>query len=254
MSPTIIGGLTLACVYGGALVGVFAGPFLPKPHLNAESRDAIKISIAMVGTVTALVLGLLIASAKTSFVLKQTELKEAATKIILLDQTLREYHAPDDGLRVFLRRSLLSRFHQLWSDAGMEKLVPSALSERNSLEEFQERLLALAPGTDAQRWLKEKALDIASDMQAMRWRAVEQSGTEVQWPFLVVLLFWLVMIFVSFGIFAPRNASVLAALFVSSLSVAGALYLFLDLDQPYSGPIRISGGPLLMALEEIKKP
>jgi hypothetical protein len=242
------------CVYSGALIGVFAGPFLPRQHLSAESRDAIKISIAMVGTVTALVLGLLIASAKTSFDLKQNELKEAATKIILLDQTLRDYHAPDDELRLFLRRSLLDRFHQLWPDAGMEKLVPSALTEGSSLEELQERLLALSPGNDAQRWLKERALDIASDMQATRWRAVEQSGTEVQWPFLAILLFWLVMIFVSFGIFAPRNASVLAALLVSSLSVAGAVYLFLNLDQPYSGPIRISGAPLMMALEEIQKP
>ena len=92
---------------------------------------------------------------------------------------------------------------------------------------------------------------IAQGIALERWTVVEQLGSSLQWPFLVVVVFWLAIIFASFGLFAPRNASVTAALFVAALSVAGSIFLILEMDRPYSGLVKISSAPLRTALAEL---
>jgi hypothetical protein len=110
---------------------------------------------------------------------------------------------------------------------------------------------ALAPQNDAQRWLKSTALEISRNIAEARWLVVEQSGSSIQWPFLAVLVFWLAAIFASFGLFAPYNGSVITVLFISALSVAGSIYLIVEMDQPYGGLIRISSAPLHAALDQL---
>jgi hypothetical protein len=92
--------------------------------------------------------------------------------------------------------------------------------------------LDLAPQNDAQRWLKSTALQISSTIAEARWLVAEQAGSSIQWPFLAILVFWLAIIFTSFGLFAPWNGSVITALFVCALSVAGSIYLIVEMDQP----------------------
>src|SRR6185503_9042148 len=115
-------------------------------------------------------------------------------------------------------------------------------------------LLALEPQSDAQRWLKSRSLDIAGAMAAARWKALQEIGSSLQWPFMVILVFWLTVIFTSFGLFAPPNGLVTAALFVAALSVAGAIYIILEMDQPYGGLIKITSAPLRSALDQLGKP
>src|SRR4029078_6058053 len=99
------------------------------------------------------------------------------------------------------------------------------------MEAVQRKLLDLSPQTDAQRWLQSTALQI-SGSAAERWAVLQQIGSSIQWPFMAVLIFWLAIIFASFGLFAPRNASMTAALLVAALSVAGSVYL----SNPRNGP------------------
>jgi hypothetical protein len=254
MSPIIVGVVTFACAYGAALVGMVISGLLPKDHVSSESRAAVNVSIAMVGTLAAIVIGLLVSSANSSFNEKETELKNGAAKVILLDSTIREYHPPDNSIRDFLRQTVIDRIHQLWPEVATGNFAPSAVNAGNAPEDMRERILALSPENDAQRWLKSQALDITSQIEALRWQAFERTGGAIQWPFVVILVFWLVVIYLSFGLFAPRNASVMAALFLSALSFAGAIYLLLALDQPYSAPIKLSSAPLLLVLDQIQKP
>jgi exosortase/archaeosortase len=86
-----IGGIVFACVFGGAVLGMFLGRILPKHHLSAESKDAIKVAMATIATLAALVVGLLIASAKSSFDGTDDKLRGAAAHVILLDRTLAEF-------------------------------------------------------------------------------------------------------------------------------------------------------------------
>ena len=115
-------------------------------------------------------------------------------------------------------------------------------------------MLELQPQTDAQRWLKDTALTIGQTMAQARWAGVQTLGRSIKWPFIVILVFWLAVIFASFGLFAPANAIVTMTLLLASLSVAGSIYLILEMDQPYDGLIKISSAPLLETLRQLGRP
>ena len=97
-------------------------------------------------------------------------------------------------------------------------------------------------------------MQTTSTIAARRWLIAQQIASNLRWPFLVVLIFWLAVIFASFGLFAPRNTIVVAALFVAALSVAGSIFLILEMDQPYGGFIKIRSDPLRSALEQLGRP
>ncbi|HEY2758535.1 MAG TPA: hypothetical protein VGJ01_22710 [Pseudolabrys sp.] len=111
--------------------------------------------------------------------------------------------------------------------------------------------MELSPQNDSQRWIKSQALTLGGEIALMRSLVAEQTGSSIQWPFLTILVFWLTVIFVSFGLFAPRNASVLAVLFVCALSVAASIYLIVEMDQPYAGLIKLSSVPLASVLDQL---
>jgi hypothetical protein len=146
-----------------------------------------------------------------------------------------------------------ARISQIWPEENTN-VTPGAIGRGSGIEGIQRKLLDLSPQTDAQRWLQSTALQISGAIAAARWSILQQIGSDIQWPFMAILVFWLAIIFASFGLFAPRNASVNAALFVAALSVAGSIYLILEMDQPYSGLIKISSAPLRAALEQLGRP
>jgi hypothetical protein len=254
MTSSVITLVGLACVFGAALLGVALRTVLPEQHLGPDSRDTIRIAIGMIATITALVLGLLIGSAKTSFDNKVSDLKEAGAKLILLDRTLREYGPDAKDIRDSLRQLITARLRQFGPEEGGEVVAVSAVGHGSGIEQLEPQLLALAPANDTQRWLKGKALDLNSAVEATRWQIFEQIGASVQWPLLVIMVSWLMAIFVSFGLFAPINASVVTALFISACSAAASIFLIRELDQPYSGVIKISSAPLRLALQAMGAP
>jgi len=251
MSALAIGGIVFACVFGNALFGMFLGSVLPKHHLSAESKDVIKVTMATIATLAALVVGLLIASAKSSFDVQNNELRGAAAHVVLLDRTLAEYGPETQETRELLRRTIALRFHQVWPQESSGRVEPEALNSGAGIEAIQRKLLDLSPQNDAQRWVKATALQLTIDIVEARWLVVEQTGSSIQWPFLVILVFWLAIILASFGLFAPANGSVITALFACSLSVAAAIYLIVELDQPYGGLIQISSAPIRSVLDQL---
>ena len=251
MGPIAIGLLTFATTMAGALLGWWIGRKLPPQHLSQDSRDVIKVSMAMVATVAGLVLGLLVASAKSSFDNKDAAVRQAAVQAIVLDRTLAEYGPETKEIRSFLRELLAVRMQQIWPIEGKAKIDVASVGRGPGVEVIQRQILALTPQNDGQRWLQSTALQITRDAAEGRWLAFQRAGSSVQWPLLSVVIFWLATLFASFGLFAPKNASVFVALAFAALSVAAAIYLMVELDQPYSGFIRLSGMPLQTALEQL---
>jgi hypothetical protein len=251
MSALAVGGMVFACVYGSALLGMFLGRVLPKHHLSADSKDVIKVAMATIATLAALVVGLLIASAKSSFDGQNNELRGAAAHVVLLDRALAQYGPETQEARKLLRRIVAFRFHQVWPQESAGRVEPDALSTGAGMEEIQSKILDLSPQNDAQRWLKTTALQLTVDIAEARWLVVEQTGSNIQWPFMAILVFWLALILGSFGLFAPANGSVIAALFACSLSVAGAIYLIVEMDRPYGGLIQISSTPVRNVLDQL---
>jgi hypothetical protein len=231
------------------LLGMFLRLVLPEHHLNDESRDAVKLGIGMIATLAALVLGLLIASAKGHFDTMNTGLTQTGSKIILLDRTMAHYGPETIEARDLLRLSVASAIDQLWPKERTQHKEYKDFNPKTGLKELQERLWQLSPKNETQRYLQSQALQISGSIAEMRWLLTEQQEqSSLPMPFFVMLVFWLVIIFFSFGMLSPPNSTVITVLLVCSLSAAGALYMILELDHPYGGFIEISSMPLKNAL------
>jgi hypothetical protein len=182
-------------------------------------------------------------------------LKLVATRTVQLDRALAEYGPETRELRHLLRQLVEARIHELWQGKGLtEEEVRQALGRGRGIETIQRRLLDLTPQNDAQHWFRTAALDITNDIAKTRWTAFLNLGRSIQTPFLVMLVFWLTAIFASFGVFAPRNGNVIATLVVGALSVAGAIFLIVEMDHPISGLVRVPMAPVEAAWEELDKP
>lgn len=256
MDSLTVGAIVCACAFGGALLGMLASALLPKHHLSTESKDVIKVAMAMMATLSALVVSLLISTAKTSFDEKDSELREQSARVIMLDRLLAQYGPETQGSREILRAMTEEKLRAIWGgEAEMEQrneIDSNVLrSQDSSIEGLQSRLHDLKPKDEKQRSLKEKTLHITFQIEEGRWRLLEQLDGRIQWPFLAMLVFWLTIVFISFGMFAPRNMSVIAALFICSLSVAGAIYMIVEMDEPYGGFIKISSKPVKAALDQL---
>jgi hypothetical protein len=178
---------------GGAWLGAMLSTLLPKHHLSDSSKAMVMVAMGFLATLSALVLGLLIASAKSSFDTKSEEIDQAAAKIILLDRNLRQYGSAADPARDLLRRLVSSKADLTWVRGDVT--APTAnLSAAVGIEEVQELLRALSPISDAQRSLQQRALSLAGDLAQTRWLLVEQAGSTIAMPFLFVLVLWLSVI------------------------------------------------------------
>jgi len=249
MSAVSISLIVLACVFGAALLGMLLQTVLPRHHLHADSKDVVKLGMGLVGTMAALVLGLLVASAKGSYDAQSTEVTDLAASVVVLDRTLAHYGPETKEIRGLLRNWVSASIDQLWSrEPGRAGRVGSPSGEG---EVMFDKLQQLSPRDDGQRTLQAQAASMMTTMGKTRWLMYEQNVTGVSLPLLVVLVSWLAMIFASFGLFAPRNATVLVSLFVSAMSVSGAILLILEMYSPYAGLIQISQAPLRAALAHL---
>jgi hypothetical protein len=245
MSSITISLIVFACIFGGALLGIFLHRSLPQHHLASDSKDIVKLGMGLVGTMAALVLGLLVASAKGSYDAQSAELTQMSANIATLDRALALYGPETKEIRTLLRGAIGRMTDQLWSSTS--PVPPSAAGGEILFEKIQ----GLSPKNDTQRSLQSQAVSIAVDIGKARWLMYEQAITSVSMPLLVVLVLWLTVIFISFGLFAPFNATVVSSLLVSALSVSGAIFLILEMYSPYSGLIQISSAPLRAALAHL---
>ncbi len=248
MNSVTLSLFSFACVFGGAVVGMFLRTILPEAHLSGDSRDTVKVGTAFISTLTALVLGLLIGSAKGTLDAMNTGLTQAGAKVILLDRVLARYGPETRPARDLLRRALAARFETIWPDRNTGLPVPMSLESAAGMESAQEKLGELSPRTDAQRTLLSQALQLSGETAELRWLLFEQRQGSLPGPLLAVLLFWLTIIFASLGLLAPRNAMVVVVLFVCALSASGAIFLILEMSRPLDGLIKASPLPLQSAL------
>src|SRR5512139_4229226 len=181
------------------MLGMIVRTFLPEHHLSDESTDAVKLGAGTIATMAALVLGLLIASAKGSFDTMSSEIRKVGSRVILLDRVLVHYGPETMEARDSLRRGVDSSIKRIWGD---NKTGPAVAKDREAwidIEVVQDRLLQLSPRTDAQRWLQARALQVSGEIAEARWLLIAQIGqSSIPMPFLVMLVAWLTIIFASF--------------------------------------------------------
>jgi hypothetical protein len=246
LNAWIVGLVALSCIYGGALLGLGLQRLLPRHHLSSESKDAVKLVTGLLATLSALVLGLLIASAKGSFDAVSDALKQSAAKVVVVDRLLAQYGPEAKRVREELKRDYAERIGKLFPEGQRDSvnLAPDA----SVVEGFQRSLRALVPATDDQRAILARVQQLAEEVNQTRWLAFEEATGSTPPVFLAVLVSWLVMMFVSFGMFTPPNPTAFGALFFGALAVATSIFLIEEMNHPLGGFISIPKAPMLNAL------
>ncbi len=208
---------------------------------------------ALIATLAALVLGLLVSSAKSSLDTMSSELTQSSAKLIVLDRVLASYGPETKEARDLLRGSVATAIELVWPEEKTRQARVDNVGVEAGIEKMQDKLRELSPRNNSQRLLQSQALQIAAELMQSRWLLIEQTQSPLPEVFLIILVFWLTMLFLCFGMLAPRNATVIAVLFVSALSVSGAIFLILEMNTPLSGMIKVSSAPLRKALDHLGK-
>ena len=230
-------------------MGICLRGILPKHHLAPESKGVVTAGMGLVATLAALVLGLLIASAKGAYDSQSTEVTELSAKVVFLDRVLAHYGPEAREVRELLRSSVERALDQIWSKDAT--ILFKTTAGTSGAEVIADKIQELSPKNDAQRAMQSQAMSIVMALGQTRWLLYEQRLSSVSMPVLVVLTFWITALFVSFGLFAPFNTTTIASLVVSALSVSGAIFLILEMYTPYAGLIQISSAPLRAALAQL---
>jgi hypothetical protein len=239
--------IVFICIFGGAVLGFVLHTILPEPHLSPESRQVVNLGMGVIGTMSALVLGLLVASAKGTFDAQNNELLDTSGKVMFLDQMLRDYGPESQQARNLLRDTVQDSINRIWPK---ERTGHVQLENQNSTKLFRE-IQQLAPKDEAQRTIKSQVISTAMSLLQTRSLAVAQQGVSTSMPLLVILIFWLTINFVSLGLYAPRNGTVIVTLFLCAVAVSGAIFLILELSDPLGGLFRLSNAPLRVALAHL---
>jgi hypothetical protein len=251
VNSLITGAIVLALLLGSALIAMSVRKLLPEHHLDAESKDVTRLSITLIASMTALVLSLLIASARSGYDARRTQVVQLSANVVLLDGALSLYGPETRDIRLLLRESIAATVERYWPAAGAQ---PKAIALPDApVETLYQRIAALSPRTDQQTALRNQMLTLALDTGRSLSLLFGNLGTAIPEPFLVVLVFWLCLIFASYGLFARRNTTVVVVLSLCALSAASAIFLILELDRPVGSLLQVPSDSLRAALAQLAR-
>jgi Protein of unknown function (DUF4239) len=251
MNMAVIVVILFVVLVGAALLGRRAHRYLPEAHLSADSRDTVKLAMGLVATMTALVLGLLVSSAKDSFDTKRSEVIQMAAKVAFLDRMLALYGPESAEARGDLRAAIADAVKRIWPS---DRRAPGQLAPSQQVgDALFVTVQRLSPRDDTQRELKALVVTLMVDLGQLRSLLVAQSIPSISKPMLIILALWLLVIFFCFSLIAPPNTTTMLALVASAFSVACAILLILELDQPFGGLIHIPSEPLINVFENWAK-
>jgi hypothetical protein len=253
MTIALYGLITFAVMFGGGMLGVLLGRILPKDYRDDTTQKIVQSATGMVSLLAALVLGLLVATAKNKFDTSNQQVEGFAASLMLLDRELTNYGPEANDTKALLRNYTIAKIAATWPQESGVKPGPNDPAWK-LLESVQQSLVGLSPKTESQHLAVTAALQTAADLEKTTWLQTAQESNHVQHPFVIILVIWLFVLFVSFGLFAPRNAMVVAALMVGALAIAGAVVLVVDMDSPFEGMLVISPEPMKEALVKMNIP
>jgi hypothetical protein len=251
LNSSTVGLTAFGCTFGAAVIAMIIRGRLPAHHLEGDSKDVVKLVMGLVATLTALVLGLLISSSNSAYNAQQTELQQLSVHVYQLDRILAHFGPDAVQERELLRRVVAADIARIWPAGGTAGAKYAPLAAQQEAEGLFDSIASLSPKTDLQRFGQSRAVQLLTSIGETQRLLVEQAQGSLSWPFLLVLVAWLMILFFGFGICSRLNATVVAALFAGSASVAAAIVLILQMNQPYGGWMRLSSAPLQDALAQM---
>ncbi len=243
--------LVAACVFVGGMVGLSLHRLLPDHHLTPQTLDVVRLGNGMLSVLASLVLGLLIATAKSSYDSTSHSIQNYAAELGVLNETLRDYGGtaavPRDILRRYTERFLADG----WPSNGAHPTALQGEEGQRLLEHVREAIRALKPADAGATWLQDQALSSNTNLLRQRWLLIDKKQSNVQGVVLGILVSWITVIFAGFGLNAPRNMTVIVAFFICALGIGGAIFLIMEMDRPLDGIMRISSQPITNVLADM---
>jgi len=246
MSSVTLSAIIFVLVLGGVFIGSGLRRMLPHHHLSKDSQDVVRLGVGLIATISALVLGLLIAAAKSSFDTQSGQVKQITAGIILIDNLMSEYGPAAQPIRQQIRAAMGSFVDRMWREKKEEAGRPYEANA--AAEKIYMDILALTPQNETQKALQSRAVQVVNDLAQTRLLLFAEADNAIPGPFIAILVFWLVIIFASFSLFAELNPTTFSFLCLFALSSSCAMFLILELSQPFSGLMMIPSAPLRAAL------
>lgn len=251
MTPIVTSLIAFVLLFAASLFGMSLHRWMSEHHRSKETKDSVRIGMGSVATVAALVLGLLVASTQEAYEDEKNEVIRMSSKIVYLDQLFINFGSEASGCRTILRDAVNGAIIRIWPNHEFSHDAPDPGPAWS--QTLPAAIQNLNPQTDAQRTFKSQATHIANELGQMRWLLFEDTETSISMPLIGIMVFWLALTFVSIGLFAPSNRIVILAQLLASFSIAGAIFLLLELDQPFAGIVKISSKPMMNALDHLVK-
>ncbi len=253
MDAVAVSLIVAACIFAGGLAGLLLHRVLPDRHLTRETLDVVRLAIGMISVLASLVLGLLIATAKSSFDNTNTALQNYGADLIVLHETLRDYGAAAGTSQAILRAYTRRVIDDNWPASGRPRFLRREdRAAGDMVERLRESIRALMPIDAGQAGLKSEALTLTTSLLRQRSLLIDQRAPNVRPAVLVVLAVWITLIFVGFGLNVPRNPIVVVTFAICSLAIGGAIFLVMEMDTPFSGIMRISNHSIATALDHMR--
>jgi len=224
------------------ILGVVLRSWLPEADLGGDSKDVIRLATALIGTMSAVVLALLFASTRTSYETTNASVSHLTARIVELDHVLKEYGPDGEALRPTLRQDVVAMIDSIWREDA--NLPTAAAPDVVVLHKVRQ----LAPANPQQASLQASGLAAGTDVEKIRLTLLAQPPDSISKPFVTVLVLWLCFIFATFSMSAKANTTLIVVLFVCAFSASSAIYLILELGQPFDGLMQIPNTGLRHAL------
>jgi hypothetical protein len=250
MSSQLVFLVTFVSIAMGGALGMLVRIRLPDANLISESKEVVRLGASLMGTVAALVLGLMIASAKNSYDTQVTNVRQLTANLILLDELLEQYGPETNDARAMIRRAAEITEQRIWRENTTTN-AKTTFSASGAAEQFFLTVESLSPKNDLQRSIKPRILEVSTDLARTRLLLYVHFDNPIPVPLLVIVILWLTVIFASYTLFADANAVVALASLVYALAVSSALFLIVDMSQPFSGLMKISNEPLTHVLPQL---
>ncbi|WP_433975106.1 hypothetical protein [Tunturiibacter lichenicola] len=249
MSSVAVSSIVFALIFGGSLVGMALRWALPVEHLGQDAKDTMRLAIGLVATMTGLVLGMLVSSAKSYYDGQKNKVSEMSSEVILLNNSLAVFGPDADQIRFYARQTVEAAIDRIWPK---DKSSLSQLMPKENDVFISAQLQSLVPKNEMQASAKAQAVALLQNLRKSNWLMfLESEQASIPPLLLVVVTSWLVIIFISFGIFAPPNPTVISTLIICALAASGAIFIILEMYSPFSGLLRISSAAVRDALNQL---
>jgi hypothetical protein len=249
MNSIAVSSIAFLSIFASGLVGMAVRRAISEDRLGSGEKEVARLVTGLMTTMTAIVLGMLVSSAKASYDAQTNEVAELSSQVVTIDRMLSKYGAETAEMRAQFRLLVQASVNRIWP---AQAPVHVELKPRDEGGILVDELQLLAPKSGAQAEVKAQILRMIVELRQTQWLLFlksQQSALPI--PLLLVVVTWLALIFFSFGLFTQPSPTIAVTLALGALAVSTAVLIILELYTPFRGVLRISSAPVLEALSQM---